>query len=1105
MDVESTPTTILHGPRLFIARAMWIVIVVLTLTLVVVGLRYSVNDILYNWRPLTRGALLLGIPSRSYAEYLVILKYTAALAFFVTAAVIFRRKSNDWMAIFVSLTLVTLAAAWYLLYIGSFAQAWEWLEAFVDFFGIICFGILFLLFPDGRFVPRWAWLLAVVWPIAILGMWSWSPGWLLVPMVLILVFAQVYRYVRVSDPVRRQQTKWVVFGLAIQIAWLLWSIPSESSAWRSPLSAFVAVHGDVLVPLLLPLTIAFSILRYRLWDIDVIINRTLVYGALTAIIVGMYVLGVGLLGTLLQTQNNLAVSLLALVAVAALIQPVRRRLQRGVDRLMPIQRVEQDAPSPQPSSRRGKGVRLPSPFGRGAGGEGEISTTTLRGPWLAIARGVWFALAVLALVAVVVNVPVMFDWLRTVCTGADCYVQLRLADVHTLQQLGLSLDLYAAYMLALFLAFMFVSGAVAVLIFWRKPDDWMALFVSLTLVIVGFAQFNSEEAVAPLWRVPVLFLGFLGFVAFVILCFLFPDGRFVPRWTGAVAALWSSFMLAGFLIFWFQGMAPDWWWNVALILIIAVYSVGGFAQVYRYRRVSNPVQRQQTKWVVAGLTVVAFWFGGFSLYLNFIRPALGQPWPSGVLYELVSTTMRAFVTLLIPVSLGIAILRYRLWNIDIIIRRTLVYGALVGIVVGLYVLIVGSLGALFQAGGNLVLSILATGLIAILFQPLRQRLQRGVNRLMYGERDDPVTVLSRLGQRLESAIAPDAVLSTIVETVAQALKLPYAAIALKHGDEFKIDAEYSLTPLPGFATPPPSPDAFRQERGEGPGEGGEVLPLIYQSETVGQLILAPRAPGEDFSPADRRLLENIARQAGAAVHAVRLTADLQHSRERLVAAREEERRRLRRDLHDGLGPTLAGQTLKIDAALDLLIGDAETGAAPNPAAARALLLELKAQTQATVADIRRLVYELRPPALDELGLVDALREHVARVAGAANGLRISVEAPPQGLPPLSAAVEVAAYRITLEAVTNVVRHARARSCIARFSLTHAGNREAQSAPLLELEIIDDGSGLPRDMRPGVGLTSMRERAAELGGRCVIERASNGGTRVLARLPLSRET
>ena len=198
-------------------------------------------------------------------------------------------------------------------------------------------------------------------------------------------------------------------------------------------------------------------------------------------------------------------------------------------------------------------------------------------------------------------------------------------------------------------------------------------------------------------------------------------------------------------------------------------------------------------------------------------------------------------------------------------------------------LAVGALGALFQARGNLGISLLATGLVAVLFQPLRSRLQRGVNRLMYGERDDPYAVTSRLGRRLEATLAPEAVLPTVVETIAQALKLPYAAILLKEGEGFRTAAAYG------------SP------RGE-----PETLPLVYQREEIGRLVLSPRAPGEGFSDADRGLLEDLARQAEVAVHAVRLTADLQRSRERLVATREEERRRLRRDLHDGLGAQLAG-------------------------------------------------------------------------------------------------------------------------------------------------------------------------------------------------------
>jgi signal transduction histidine kinase len=199
-----------------------------------------------------------------------------------------------------------------------------------------------------------------------------------------------------------------------------------------------------------------------------------------------------------------------------------------------------------------------------------------------------------------------------------------------------------------------------------------------------------------------------------------------------------------------------------------------------------------------------------------------------------------------------------------------------------------------------------------------------------------------------------------------------------------------------------------------------------------------------------------------------------------VTAREEERRRLRRDLHDGLGPRLAGLILRIETARNLL--------AHEPLA-DPLLTDLQEQTEAAIAEIRRLVYALRPPALDQLGLVSALREQAT--ACSAQGLRVVVDAPEQ-LPPLPAAVEVAAYRIALEALTNVVRHAQAHTCCIRLSLADA----------LQLEITDDGRGLPAEVRAGVGLTSMQERAAELGGTWSIERLAEHGTRVLARLPLA---
>jgi len=200
---------------------------------------------------------------------------------------------------------------------------------------------------------------------------------------------------------------------------------------------------------------------------------------------------------------------------------------------------------------------------------------------------------------------------------------------------------------------------------------------------------------------------------------------------------------------------------------------------------------------------------------------------------------------------------------------------------------------------------------------------------MYGERDDPYAVISRLGKRLEAALEPEAVLPTVVETIAQALKLPYAAILLEEAGEFRTAAAY------GSPTIEP-----------------EVLPLVYQREEIGRLVLSPRAAGEEFSDADRGLLEDLARQAEVAAHAVRLTADLQRSRERLVATREEERRRLRRDLHDGLGAQLAGLNVQAGTLRRLIPQD--------PAAADAMVVELREELRGAIADIRRLVYDLRP-------------------------------------------------------------------------------------------------------------------------------------------------
>jgi signal transduction histidine kinase len=634
-------------------------------------------------------------------------------------------------------------------------------------------------------------------------------------------------------------------------------------------------------------------------------------------------------------------------------------------------------------------------------------------------------------------------------------------DPVALASLGISPGFISTYAIAIEIIFALVCLGIAVLILFRKSNDWLALLASLTflLALLGIsAHMIAIYVDQPLWR-PVLgaWVSLILFILFLFAC-LFPIGRNMPRWTLALivpAAVWTLIAALNPNLQITRIPRP---YN--FLMILGWLGAGMIVQIFHYRH-SNSIQRQQTKWVVFGATVATIGVLGQAASTFWQIPA-GFP---SLLFNLVGYPAIQLCKLFLPLAIAVAILRHRLWDIDIILNRTLVYGALTATVIGIYVIVVGTLGTTIQGRSNLLISILATGLVAVLVQPLRDRLQRGVNRMMYGERDDPVTVLSRLGQHLEGTLAPDAVLPSLVETVAQTLKLPYVAI--------ETTTDHHTGPLPTIAYGQPQPDVIR-------------LPLIYQAETIGHLLVAPRAPGEVLSPMDRHLLENIAHQTGMAVHAVSLTADLQRSRQHLVTAREEERRRLRRDLHDGLGPNLASQGLKLAAVKQLLEND--------PASAIPLLEQVMAQNQSTVEEVRRLVYGLRPPALDELGLVAAIRDHVAGIDGKST-LQIEINEPVGGLPPLSAAVEVAAYRIVLEALTNVIRHAQAHHCAIRFSPSQNGTNA-----ILQIEIVDDGIGLPRDLRAGVGLRSMRERAEELDGRLTVE-SQPSVTRVLAILPI----
>ncbi|HEY8735867.1 MAG TPA: GAF domain-containing sensor histidine kinase [Candidatus Dormibacteraeota bacterium] len=673
----------------------------------------------------------------------------------------------------------------------------------------------------------------------------------------------------------------------------------------------------------------------------------------------------------------------------------------------------------------------------------------------AAARLIWVGLALLGLGLALASIPAEWRHFMTVCGGGAACSEPHLtpARVEQLRAFGLPATAFAAYLLMIESLWAVTYIAVGATIIWRRSDQAMAVLAALFLLTFGLSDSFLGAGGAPYEGRPLIVQAFefVGFGSLLLFLFLFPQGRFVPRWSAWLALLAIAWQV-GETFFRTSGLSTQ-SWPPLLAYLPTLLTLGSVVavQVYRHLRVSDAVERQQAKWVVFGVIVTVLGFLAIGVLI-----AVTGPSPQNVFVFLAGATTYYLVLLPLPVSIAVAVLRHRLWGVDVILNRTLVYGALTALVVGIFVLIVGGLGQLFNSKGNPVLSLLATALLAVLFQPMRERLQKAANRLVYGERDEPYVALSQLGQRLEATLAQDAVLTTIVDTVATTLKLPYAAIALER------DGGYHTVAACGVA------------------DGDQLdLPLTYRGETIGRLLVSHR-PGEaGFSAADNRLLEDLARQAGVAAYAVRLTAEIQHARERLVTAREEERRRLRRDLHDGLGPTMASLTLMAEAAGNLLSRD--------PLAAAELLQELKDEAKAATAEIRRVVYELRPPALDELGLVAAIREQADQYRRA--GLQVSILAP-ESLPPLPAAVEVAAYRIVQESMTNVVRHAGARTCTVRLEVENG----------LQVEITDDGRGLNGGM-PGVGLASMRERAAELGGSCVIEAASGGGTLVRARLPM----
>jgi len=548
----------------------------------------------------------------------------------------------------------------------------------------------------------------------------------------------------------------------------------------------------------------------------------------------------------------------------------------------------------------------------------------------------------------------------------------------------------------------------------------------------------------------------------LVLPLVFPEGRLLSaRWR---PALWAALAL---IPLWAVGFAfvpqnmgsyfrdlPDPYtypsleplFRTAQVLAVLCGLTAGAAAVasvvLRWRR-ADRVGRQQLKWFFAVLPLAAT-----AMIIQVTDPGSGA-----------AVGLGALAGALMPVGIGVAVLRYRLYEIDVLLSRAVLYALLTAGVAGVYVAVVTVAEVVFgRSGHSMTVQVLATAVGAAALFPLRDRVQRRVDRLFYGDRGVPYEALARLGRRVEESGDTDSALNSVVKTIADSLRLPYAALELRLADGWRQAAAY----------------------GHAPAEV-TTFPLISQRETVGRLVVGTRSPGERLGPDDVRLLADLARQAGPATHAVALREALDASRAGLVAAREEERRRLRRDLHDGLGPTLAGLTLGLDTARTRSAGQPEL---------LELLGKLKAETQRAVTDVRRIVYGLRPPALDEFGLIGSLREEVGRLQYEVPALAVTLDAPGEDLTDLPAAVEVACFRIVTEALTNVVRHAHATRCSVRIQLDHG----------LAVDVRDDGVGLPEGWRTGVGIASMRERVAELGGTLVIEPGLPHGTRISAHLP-----
>jgi signal transduction histidine kinase len=605
----------------------------------------------------------------------------------------------------------------------------------------------------------------------------------------------------------------------------------------------------------------------------------------------------------------------------------------------------------------------------------------------------------------------------------------------------------------------------------------IALGGGLTAASYGYARWAILGRAHPLpgsdWAAWLADWAWITFFSLVLtfLPLLFPDGRLPsPRWR-PFAWISGGFLILAATIF---ALDPDidfdlpvrnpigvpgfeqvavFFDSVGFLVFMALGLTAVTSLVLRYRRVHDE-QRHQIKWLLSAVGLIAL--------INIVFPLIGA---LGVHYEnSLAEDVAIFIGFSsVPVGAAIAIFKYRLYDIDVVINKTLVYGSLAAFITAVYVGVVVGIGSIFGRGDepNLGLSILATAVVAVAFQPVRERVQRVANRLVYGARATPYEVLSEFSHRMAGTYAAEDVLPRMARILAEGTGAREARVWLRVGGELRPAASW--------------PESSSNGAAPNPQEADLLVPVVHQGEDLGALSIA-KAPGDRLTPAEDKLARDLASQAGLVLRNVKLIEDLKASRVRLVAAQDEERRRIERNIHDGAQQQLV--------ALQVKLGLTRSIAPKDPARAERLLRELQTETEQALSDLRDLARGIYPPLLQDQGLRAALEAQARK-----SPIPVGVHA--DGIGRYAQEVEAAVYFCVLEALQNVAKYARA---------TQATVRLAQSNGDLAFEVTDDGAGFDPDRTlRGSGLINMADRLAALGGEIGIRSAPGEGTTVVGRL------